>query len=278
MTINPVLHREFLLRMRWRSDRPLVITVAILVLLLVVFVYYLLIQWAVYSPGASTGSSIWMTCTIIQFIIISFFGPISAANAITREKEQQTWDTLVLTPLKPIEIVFGKLLARLLPIAAFVLLFTPGAIYGMLLSLGDVNGGRVTLLKFTLSSAVILVCLLFFTCSSLFISSKMKRSIYSVMLNYVWVIGFLMMGTALISGAIASVVSTPGFMEKSPLLWINPVYLITVAVSWDATGWASFSGEGAVGLFWGLITYVLISLFMIWRLTANFNNFAYDND
>jgi len=54
--------------------------------------------------------------------------PALIAGAIAGERERQTWDALVLTRLRPAEIIWGKLLARLFPVALLTLVLAPMAI------------------------------------------------------------------------------------------------------------------------------------------------------
>jgi hypothetical protein len=54
--------------------------------------------------------------------------PALIAGTIAGERERQTWDALVLTRLLPKDIIWGKLLARLFPLALLTLVLAPVAI------------------------------------------------------------------------------------------------------------------------------------------------------
>ena len=93
------------------------------------------------------------------------------------------------------------------------------------------------------------------------------------MLNYVWVVGALMIGTLLISMTISSITSSSSsFIDKSPLMWINPVMMFA-----NALEYRNSNPDISMQLTWGVVTYLALSFFMIWRLTNNFKFYAYEN-
>src|SRR5579875_3781465 len=65
------------------------------------------------GPNNSDADILWDILVWAQFVFVLFAAPAYASNAFSREKEQQTWDLLLMTPLTASEIVFGKLLGRL---------------------------------------------------------------------------------------------------------------------------------------------------------------------
>lgn len=64
---------------------------------------------------------IWALCTIL-------IGMMHTCRSIVQERVQGTWDLLVLSRLRPHEIVFGKLLAALLPSWTLGFLLLPTAV------------------------------------------------------------------------------------------------------------------------------------------------------
>ena len=67
----------------------------------------------------------WLLGVSVHAILIWLLCPALASNAITQEKEQQTWEMLLFTLLTPAEILLGKLAARIAPMIAVVLAFWP---------------------------------------------------------------------------------------------------------------------------------------------------------
>ncbi len=89
---------------------------------------YLVILFAVFVVGQtmlSSGSSqslaalakdssqVFMVVSIAQLLLMSFIAPVFMAGAITQEKNSNTYDILLTTPLSDGQIVFGSLMSRL---------------------------------------------------------------------------------------------------------------------------------------------------------------------
>lgn len=79
--------------------------------------------------------------TVLQLLLIPFFAAISAASAITQEKDRRTFVLLLLTDLRSYEIVLGKLLGSLLPIALLLLGMLP--VLSLLMLLGGIAPAQV---------------------------------------------------------------------------------------------------------------------------------------
>ncbi|MBO0794439.1 MAG: ABC transporter permease, partial [Ktedonobacteraceae bacterium] len=82
-----------------------------------------------YQPGSSiTGTTLYYTLAILQFVLIIFITPAFTATAINGEKERQTFDLLLCSRLSSLALVTGKLVAgmvnALLLIASSVPLFS----------------------------------------------------------------------------------------------------------------------------------------------------------
>jgi ABC-type Na+ efflux pump permease subunit len=79
--------------------------------------------------------------TEVQLALILFFAALSAASAITQEKDRRTFILLLMTDLRSYEIVLGKLLGSLLQIVLLLVGMLPVLVLVMLL--GGVGGGQV---------------------------------------------------------------------------------------------------------------------------------------
>jgi len=77
----------------------------------------------------------------VQLALVPFFAALSAASAITQEKDRRTFLLLLLTDLRNYEIVLGKLFGSLLQIALLLLGTLP--IYCLNLFLGGVDGAQI---------------------------------------------------------------------------------------------------------------------------------------
>src|SRR5438046_9099533 len=76
-----------------------------------------------------------------QLFLIPSWATLSAVNAVTQQKDRRTFILLLLTDLRNHEIVLGKLLGSLLPIALLLLASVPFLL--LLLLLGGVAPAQV---------------------------------------------------------------------------------------------------------------------------------------
>jgi ABC-type transport system involved in multi-copper enzyme maturation permease subunit len=90
--------------------------------------------WADTLGGAARfGPRLFQVLTLVQLTLFLFFAALSAASAVAQEKDRRTFLLLLLTDLSNSEIVLGKVLGSLLPIAALLLATTPLLMFSLLL-------------------------------------------------------------------------------------------------------------------------------------------------
>jgi hypothetical protein len=138
------------------------------------------------------GQTIFTLLSIFQLVLVSFIAPGFTAGQISLEREKQTLDLLVSTPMRPGAIVIGKLAAALafvvlmivaaVPITAIVLMYG-GA------SIGDIVRQQLVLL----STAVALGAI------GLFFSALLKRTQAATVLTYITMLA-LTVGTVMLFG------------------------------------------------------------------------------
>src|SRR5207244_484503 len=117
--------------------------------------------------------------------------------------------------------------------------------------------------------AVMLISAFLFATFGLYMSWLLKRTLYALMLSYTFVMGGLLLATAMITGALATLFTDPQFFERCPLMWINPAFMMGLAANPD-----SFP-NARLFLIYGLLCYVVLSLLMLWRMIVGFRRFAY---
>jgi ABC-type transport system involved in multi-copper enzyme maturation permease subunit len=144
--LGPIFNRELLTLPR--RPRHYVLRVAYLGLLwvLAMTAWQAIVGWersATLGDAARFGLQVFRLLTYVQLGFLLFFAALSAANAVSLEKDRRTFVLLLLTDLRNHEIVLGKLLGSLLQI----LLFLAGAVPALmlLLLLGGVAPGQVVL-------------------------------------------------------------------------------------------------------------------------------------
>ncbi|HET6381094.1 MAG TPA: ABC transporter permease [candidate division Zixibacteria bacterium] len=78
----------------------------------------------VINASARVGQGIFSILSVFQLLLIGFIAPAFTAGAISLEREKQTLDLLIATPIRPAGLVIGKLFSAL----AFVVLMIVAAI------------------------------------------------------------------------------------------------------------------------------------------------------
>lgn len=221
------------LRSRMRGRRAFVIlTIYLALLALITYGAYLIT-----APNAQAGfggfggqanasgiigQTIFSLLSIFQLILVCFIAPGFTAGQISLEREKQTLDLLVSTPMRPGAIVIGKLAAALafvvlmivaaVPITAIVLMYG-GA------SIDDIVRQQLVLLSTAVSLGAI----------GLFFSALVKRTQAATVLTYITMLG-LTVGTVMLFGFWTLLVNQGdgGFVAGPPkrapeqLLYLNP--------------------------------------------------------
>ena len=116
-----------------------------------------------------------------QYILMSMMAPSFAAGAITGEKERQSYEMLMASPLKPGAIIIGKLAASLTPLAQLMICSLP--IVMLCLPLGGVHPYEVVAAYFAMITSVALFVMVSLWCSSYF-----SRTASSLAVSYLLIL------------------------------------------------------------------------------------------
>ncbi|MFT7485042.1 MAG: hypothetical protein ACI9F9_000888 [Candidatus Paceibacteria bacterium] len=180
--LNPILLKEVRQAMRGRYFKYsfwLTLTIATLVGLSVCLVT-LMDQ----GPGAVLGPSFFVAMFGCLVVAAQIFVPFSAFLSMGGEWDENTWDLLVLSNLRPKQIVLGKVLSASLQSLLFYCAFGPFLVFAFLL-----RGVDLTVLLSALSLSFVLATLL--SCLAVAMSSfgrgKFARVILMVLLAVVLV-------------------------------------------------------------------------------------------
>lgn len=184
---NPILVKE--LRSRMRGGRAFITLTGVLVFLSL-FSYGIYRVAMISARYASTpvspiiGQTIFAGLAFLELIMISAIAPAVTAGAVSGEKEKQTYEMLLTTPLQPVHILWGKLVSAL----SYVFLLIFAAI--PLASLVFIFGG-VTLRDMFKSLLVIVATAVLFGVVGLFTSTLFGRTGRSTAITYVIVLSML---------------------------------------------------------------------------------------
>ena len=99
------------------------------------------------------GEQVFEVLIFMQFAGIYLFLPALICGAITHEKQNNSFSQLILTDLRPWEILLQKLVSRLMPMLTFVLLCLP--LMGVAYALGGVSANLIL----SASLILLLTCL-----------------------------------------------------------------------------------------------------------------------
>jgi len=180
LAVNPIIVKE--LRSRMRGGRTY--------LLLSIFLFglaalcYAVIQ--VFEGQARAGNQVisahvgkglFAALALAEMLLITFLTPAVTAGAISSEREQLTYDLLVATPLRPGQILSGKLIATLSYV--LLLIFTAVPLGSLVLIFGGV--APEDLLR---ALALLVVTALAFGMIGLLCSSLVRRTITATIMTY----------------------------------------------------------------------------------------------
>lgn len=257
---NPILWRELRMLGRVHKSNGVRLTLLVLLILCTLLIYYFFFRMTLAYQNDT--DSIWYLVVWIQFLIIFFIGPAYGANSIAKEREQQTWDMLTLTSLRPIEIVVGKLLPRVAILSLPIFLLMPVALYAA------IQSSKITYWQFIGADFFALFADFCFVSWSLYLSWKLKRTLYAQLAGYTLVVALLTIGTFVITSILSISSSDENLYNYSPFLWVNPIMLFlrfTTNLSHGDTG----SFYSPIYEFTGVGLYLIAALFALAFMTVH---------
>jgi ABC-2 type transport system permease protein len=239
------------LRSRFRGRRAFVVlTVYLAVLALIAYGGYTVVapsarQQAQFggsaTASATVGYAIFILLSLFQLLLVCFIAPAFTAGAISLEREKQTLDLLVTTPVRPGAIVVGKLLSALAYVGLMILAAIP--LSALVLMYGGASVDDIVR-----QQIVLLVTAVGFGSIGLFFSALIKRTQAATVLTYCAMLA-LTIGTVLLF-VFWSVLATRdanndfGAPRRAPeqLMWLNPaVAMVDVIANTEVGFYGPFS-------------------------------------
>lgn len=215
--INPILLKE--LRTRMRGVRPYgIITLFLITLIASGYgIYHLVLeqqQFGIALMSAHVGQAIFTGLALWLVFLVVFLAPALTSSAISVERELLTYDMLMATPLKPVHLLWGKLMAALSYLVLLIVAAIP--VFSVVLMFGGVTSLQVfKTLTLLVATAVT------YGSIGLFFSALFRRTLTATIVSYIIVL--LMIGGTFIASSIWS----RSFMwqpESVPpmLVYLNP--------------------------------------------------------
>ena len=122
--LGPIFAREFLtVPRRWRHYLARAAHLSML-WVIGLTAWLAVIGWtqpATLGQTARFGPLLFQILTWVQLALFLFFAALASASAIAQEKDRRTFILLLMTDLRNTEIVVGKLVGSLLPVALLLL-------------------------------------------------------------------------------------------------------------------------------------------------------------
>ncbi len=185
MLENPVLQRELLVNLRMPRAFGLLL---IYQLLLAAMVY---LAWPSntldLTEATSSNRQLVDLVFLGQFVLASLMAPSFTAGAISGEKERETYEMLLASPIRPESIVSGKLIAALTHLALLVFASLP--IVMLCLPLGGVSFYEVIAAYVALISSILAFGMISVACGSFF-----PRTSSSLVVSYLLILPLALIG------------------------------------------------------------------------------------
>lgn len=127
----------------------------------------------------------------MEFIILMLLVPAITATAITGERDRKTLDLLLVTRMKPRDIIVGKLLASLSTIVLLIVASTP------ILFLTFVYGG-ISVMDVIITIGVLMICAFFVGSIGILCSTICKKTSTALVSSYSIILGIILGGYGIV--------------------------------------------------------------------------------
>lgn len=157
-----------------------------------------------------------------EICIVALIIPIITASSIAGEKERQTFDIMLTTRISPMQIVTGKILSAVVRVMTYVLASVP------IMAIGFTIGG-VSWLSLFFFLLLTLLLALFEGAIGVFCSSVCKKSITAIIMSYIVIFAYCMMGfVPLILGTVHFYMTTgtAGSLAEKAMTFLATVFLL----------------------------------------------------
>ncbi|MCR5339549.1 MAG: ABC transporter permease [Lachnospiraceae bacterium] len=162
------------------------------VILMIVFLFALRILGYTSRYSASSNAqalssfvSMFPVVSIAEICIVALIVPITCAPSITGEKERQTFDIMLTTQIRPMQIITGKMMSAISRIMMYVIASIP------IMAVGFTIGGISWFALLFYLLMVVVLCILEGSIS-MFASAVCRKSVTAIILTYVML--FLLYG------------------------------------------------------------------------------------
>jgi ABC-type transport system involved in multi-copper enzyme maturation permease subunit len=265
---NPLLRRELLYRLRPSpSHRSLIAAVVVLGLVTVALLYWTALE---NMRGLETYRDLLILTLVVETLLVVGGAPAATANAVSREREQRTWELLTITLLRPHEVVLGKLLGRTIPLFLLLLLGVPMIAVCVIAEPQLLPGAF-------LGTLCVLVTLVFYSTAGLAASCFSRKTVTATVLAYLFAGGWVF-GTLILWGLTSLIL--PGVGDKEAAFWlaVNPFAVIEPLMVKYTPSRYGYSSDDMLYVLspWALlVVYSGLTVLLLWALVSTYRHWAY---
>lgn len=270
---QPLLVREMRSRMRGTRAYWILFTYLLVLALFVLFTYLSLVTVLTHSNNGrlraahEMSQSIFTAALAVQLFLIFFVIPAITSGSISQEREQQSLDLLLTTPLSRARIVFGKLLSSTAFI--FLLIATSLPIVTLSFLFGGVSTSEIVAAYFFLVGFSVLNSAL-----GLMWSSIARTTVQAAVFTYLtafalslgipsFALGYLLSGVTQASGQANLLAISAEYI----LFFVAPMSICMYAVTWARLQTEPANHAGWPRLLFLLLVNVYIFL-SLWSLNS----------
>jgi ABC-type transport system involved in multi-copper enzyme maturation permease subunit len=213
-------------------------------------------RYATLGETARFGPVLFQILTFVQLALFLFFSALAAASSIAKEKDRRTFILLLITDLRNDEIVLGKVLGSLLPMALLLLGSVPLLILLILL-------GGIALPQVLQAVLIVAATMLAAGCLGGLVALWRERTFQSLALTVLFLVLYLLVVRGL--GALLEATDVSPRAVARCKAWLNPFLALQSAhnpLDHEGEVLAPAYGFCLVMLLWGL----LLSGLGMWRL------------
>ncbi|TCT15559.1 ABC-type transport system involved in multi-copper enzyme maturation permease subunit [Natranaerovirga pectinivora] len=215
--INPVFRKELKLTTRSWKFAMMILVYTGVIAAIGLFIFYQILENLAYSSNLQEFTMLYVVLASLQFGLILFVAPALTAGAISGERERQTLEILMSTPLRSSSILIGKLLSSISTITLLVVASTP------VLALMFIFGGISIPQLFGLLGYY-LVTVIFVGSVGIFVSTAFKRTTVSNVITYA--IGLMLVLGTIVYAGIYIYIQSRGVNFTVPSSTPIPLYIL----------------------------------------------------
>lgn len=124
MSVNPILKKDILVNSR-NAKMAVTITLINVLFAFIVIMIFLINRGEQYQTYYANIAGMFPVLALSEIGIIGLIMPIITSTSISGERERQTLDIMLTTPVKPFSIVAGKLLSAMVTTLMYVIATLP---------------------------------------------------------------------------------------------------------------------------------------------------------